>query len=67
MPIHIWPVGAIRKINPDLVERTIRRGREVLVRGGIPNPRTGVFAIKPHLAESGLFVQGKEVEKMAPA
>ena len=35
---HIGLMDAIRKINPDLVERTIRRGHEALVRAGIAEP-----------------------------
>ncbi|MFP5368340.1 MAG: 4-hydroxythreonine-4-phosphate dehydrogenase PdxA, partial [Actinomycetes bacterium] len=63
---HIGLVDAIRKINPDLVERTIRRGHEALVRAGIPNPKIGVCAINPHAGENGLFGQGEEAEKIEP-
>lgn len=63
---HIGLVDAIRKINPDLVERTIRRGYEALVRAGIPNPKIGVCAINPHAGENGLFGQGEEAEKIEP-
>jgi 4-hydroxythreonine-4-phosphate dehydrogenase len=59
-------MDAIRKINPDLVERTIRRGHEALVRAGIPNPKIGVCAINPHAGENGLFGQGEEAEKIEP-
>jgi 4-hydroxythreonine-4-phosphate dehydrogenase len=63
---HIGLMDAIRKINPDLVERTIRRGHEALVRAGIPHPKIGVCAINPHAGENGLFGQGEEAEKIEP-
>ncbi|MDQ0679631.1 4-hydroxythreonine-4-phosphate dehydrogenase [Arthrobacter pascens] len=63
---HIGLMDAIRKINPDLVERTIRRGHEALIRAGIPQPKIGVCAINPHAGENGLFGQGEEAEKIAP-
>ncbi|MDQ0870136.1 4-hydroxythreonine-4-phosphate dehydrogenase [Arthrobacter sp. V1I9] len=63
---HIGLMDAIRKINPDLVERTIRRGHEALVRAGVPNPKIGVCAINPHAGENGLFGQGEEAEKIEP-
>lgn len=63
---HIGLMDAIRKINPDLVERTIRRGHEALVRAGITNPKIGVCAINPHAGENGLFGQGEEAEKIEP-
>ncbi|MCU1434455.1 MAG: 4-hydroxythreonine-4-phosphate dehydrogenase [Pseudarthrobacter sp.] len=63
---HIGLMDAIRKINPALVERTIRRGHEALVRAGIPNPKIGVCAINPHAGEGGLFGQGEEAEKIEP-
>jgi 4-hydroxythreonine-4-phosphate dehydrogenase len=63
---HIGLMDAIRKIEPGLVERTIRRGHEALVRAGIPNPKIGVCAINPHAGENGLFGQGEEAEKIEP-
>lgn len=63
---HIGLVDAVRKINPGLVERTIRRGHEALVRAGIPKPKIGVCAINPHAGEGGLFGQGEEAEKIEP-
>lgn len=63
---HIGLMDAVRKINPELVERTIRRGHEALIRAGIPNPKIGVCAINPHAGEGGLFGQGEEAEKIAP-
>ncbi|HEX6346294.1 4-hydroxythreonine-4-phosphate dehydrogenase PdxA [Umezawaea sp.] len=64
---HIGLVDAIRKIEPGLVERTVRRGHEALVRAGVPEPRIGVCAINPHAGENGLFGQGEEAEKITPA
>jgi len=63
---HIGLMDAIRKIEPGLVERTIRRGHEALVRAGIPNPKIGVCAINPHAGENGLFGQDEEAEKIEP-
>lgn len=63
---HIGLVDAVKKINPGLVERTIRRGHQALVRAGIPDPKIGVCAINPHAGEGGLFGQGEEAEKIEP-
>ena len=57
----------IARIEPGLVERTIRRGNELLVRAGIAKPRIAVCGINPHAGESGLFGRGEEAEKIAPA
>jgi 4-hydroxythreonine-4-phosphate dehydrogenase len=64
---HIGLVAAIRKIEPGLVERTIARGRETLVKAGIADPRIGVCGINPHAGENGLFGEGEEEEKIIPA
>lgn len=64
---HIGLLDAIRKIEPGLVERTIARGYEALVRSGIANPRIGVCGINPHAGENGLFGYGEEEEKIIPA
>jgi 4-hydroxythreonine-4-phosphate dehydrogenase len=64
---HIGLMDAIRKIEPGLVERTIARGHETLVKAGIANPRIGVCGINPHAGENGLFGQGEEAEKIIPA
>jgi len=64
---HIGLIDAIAKINPGLVERTIARGREVLVKAGIRDPKIGVCAINPHAGENGLFGHGEEETKIAPA
>jgi len=64
---HIGLIDAVAKIEPGLVERTIRRGHEALVRAGIPAPRIAVCGINPHAGENGLFGYGEEEEKIAPA
>ena len=64
---HIGLIDAIRKIEPGLVARTIRRGHDTLVRAGIENPAIGVCGINPHAGEHGLFGYGEDEEKVAPA
>ena len=64
---HIGLMDAIRRIEPGLVERTITRGHDTLVKAGIENPRIGVCGINPHAGENGLFGQGEEEEKIIPA
>ncbi|WP_322052946.1 4-hydroxythreonine-4-phosphate dehydrogenase PdxA [Paraburkholderia bannensis] len=64
---HIGLLDAIRKIEPGLVQRTIERAHETLVRAGIANPRIGVCGINPHAGENGLFGYGEEEEKIVPA
>ncbi len=64
---HIGLLDAIEKIDAALVERTIARGRELLVRAGWPDPRIGVCGINPHAGEGGLFGRGEEGSKIAPA
>lgn len=63
---HIGLIDAIAKIEPGLVERTILRGHEALIRAGVDNPRIGVCAINPHAGENGLFGYGEEAEKIEP-
>jgi 4-hydroxythreonine-4-phosphate dehydrogenase len=64
---HIGLLDAIEKIDAALVERTIARGRELLVRAGIAEPRIGVCGINPHAGEGGLFGRGEEETKIVPA
>lgn len=64
---HIGLLDAIEKIEPGLVERTIRRGHEALARAGITRPRIAVCGINPHAGEHGLFGRGEEEKKLAPA
>ena len=60
---HIGLIDAIERIEPGLVERTIRRGHAALG----PNPSIGVCAINPHAGENGLFGHGEEEKKIEPA
>jgi 4-hydroxythreonine-4-phosphate dehydrogenase len=62
---HLGLIDAIERINPGLVERTIARGHDTLLRAGIAEPRIGVCAINPHAGENGLFGRGEE--KITPA
>jgi 4-hydroxythreonine-4-phosphate dehydrogenase len=64
---HVGLVEAIGRIDPPLVERTIRRGHDALVRSGMAAPRIAVCAINPHAGENGLFGSGEEESKIAPA
>ncbi len=59
---HLGLIDAIERIEPGLVERTIRRGHDAL-----GSPRIGVCAINPHAGEGGLFGNGEEETKIAPA
>ena len=64
---HLGLADAIERIDPPLVERTIRRGHAALVRSGIGAPRIAVCALNPHAGESGLFGRGEEAAKIVPA
>jgi 4-hydroxythreonine-4-phosphate dehydrogenase len=64
---HIGLLDAIETIEPGLVGRVIARGRQVLVRAGIADPKIGVCAINPHAGENGLFGRGEEAAKITPA
>ena len=64
---HIGLIDAIAKIEPGLVERTIARGHDALMKTGIANPRIAVCGINPHAGENGLFGYGEEETKIAPA
>lgn len=64
---HIGLIDAVARIEPGLVERTIRRGHEALVAAGNPHPRIGVCGINPHAGENGLFGYGEEDAKIVPA
>ena len=64
---HIGLIDAVAKIEPGLVERTVRRGNDALIRAGIATPHIGVCAINPHAGENGLFGYGEEEEKIVPA
>jgi 4-hydroxythreonine-4-phosphate dehydrogenase len=64
---HIGLVDAVARIEPGLVERTIRRGNDTLRKSGIARPRIAVCGINPHAGENGLFGRGEEEQKVAPA
>jgi 4-hydroxythreonine-4-phosphate dehydrogenase len=64
---HMGLLDSIERIDAGLVERTIGRGRELLRRAGIEEPRIGVCGINPHAGEGGLFGRGEEEVKIAPA
>lgn len=64
---HIGLIDAIKRIEPDLVERTIARAHAVLVKAGNPAPKIGVCGINPHAGENGLFGHGEEEQKIVPA
>ncbi|MDI2032757.1 4-hydroxythreonine-4-phosphate dehydrogenase PdxA [Saccharopolyspora sp. TS4A08] len=64
---HIGLVDAIERIDPGLVERTVRRGHRTMVDAGIAAPRIAVCGINPHAGENGLFGRGEEESKIDPA
>ena len=64
---HIGLLDAVAKIEPGLVERTIRRGYTAMLDAGITKPRIGVCGINPHAGENGIFGRGEEEEKIVPA
>ncbi|MCX4697142.1 4-hydroxythreonine-4-phosphate dehydrogenase PdxA [Streptomyces sp. NBC_01352] len=64
---HIGLIDAVRRIEPGLVERTVRRGHDAMVRAGVAKPVIGVCGINPHAGENGLFGYGEEEEKIVPA
>lgn len=64
---HMGLLDAIARIEPGLVERTIVRGHEVLMKAGLPRRKIGVCGINPHAGENGLFGRGEEESKIGPA
>lgn len=64
---HLGLLDAIERIDAPLVARTTARGRELLQRAGITQPRIGVCGINPHAGEGGLFGRGEEEIKIVPA
>jgi 4-hydroxythreonine-4-phosphate dehydrogenase len=64
---HMGLVEAVAAIEPGLVERTIARGRDVLLKAGIARAKIAVCGINPHAGENGLFGAGEEAAKIAPA
>jgi 4-hydroxythreonine-4-phosphate dehydrogenase len=63
---HLGIIDMVHRIEPGLVERTIRRGHDTLVAAGIEHPRIAVCGINPHAGENGLFGYGEEEQKVAP-
>ena len=63
---HIGLLDAVERIDAGLVERTILRGHEALLRAGVPRPRIAVCGINPHAGEHGLFGHGEEELKVNP-
>jgi 4-phospho-D-threonate 3-dehydrogenase / 4-phospho-D-erythronate 3-dehydrogenase len=63
---HVGLLDAVARIDAALVERTIARGHDVLVRWGVKAPRIAVCGINPHAGEGGLFGRGEEETKIAP-
>ncbi len=64
---HMGLLDAIERIDAALIERTIARGRDLVMRAGWKEPRIGVCGINPHAGEGGLFGRGEEESKIAPA
>jgi 4-phospho-D-threonate 3-dehydrogenase / 4-phospho-D-erythronate 3-dehydrogenase len=64
---HIGLIDAVHRIEPGLVERTVRRGHAAVVASGVQDPVIGVLGINPHAGENGLFGYGEEEEKIMPA
>ena len=64
---HMGLIDSIERIDAGLIERTIARGRELMIRAGTKDPRIGVCGINPHAGEGGLFGRGEEEIKIAPA
>ncbi len=64
---HIGLIDAVNRIEPGLVERTVRRGHDAMVRAGVEAPVIGVCGINPHAGENGLFGNGEEETKIVPA
>jgi len=64
---HMGLIDAINNIEPNLVFRTIERGRNILYRSLGKEVRIGVCAINPHAGEEGIFGYGEEEKKINPA
>jgi 4-hydroxythreonine-4-phosphate dehydrogenase len=64
---HMGLLDAVERIDAGLVERTIARGRELVARAGVADPRIAVCGINPHAGEAGLFGRGEETSKIEPA
>src|SRR5665213_51495 len=49
---HMGLLEAVRAIEPGLVERTIARGRDVLLKAGVARAKIAVCGINPHAGEN---------------
>lgn len=63
---HIGLIDAVERIEPGLVERTIRRGHDALRKAGMAHPRIAVCGINPHAGEHRLFGRGEDETKVLP-
>ena len=64
---HMGLLDSIERIDAGLIERTIARGRDLMLRIESKEPRIGVCGINPHAGEGGLFGRGEEEVKIVPA
>ena len=64
---HMGLLDSIERIDAGLVERTIARGRDLMLRIESKEPRIGVCGVNPHAGEGGLFGRGEEEVKIVPA
>lgn len=63
---HVGLLDAVARIEPGLVERTVKRAHAALVDAGVNSPRIVVCGINPHAGENGLFGYGEEETKVEP-
>jgi len=64
---HVGLLDAVERIDTALIERTLARGRDLMLRILGKEPRVGVCGINPHAGEGGLFGRGEEALKIVPA
>ncbi|RKD69499.1 4-hydroxythreonine-4-phosphate dehydrogenase [Sinobaca qinghaiensis] len=64
---HLGLRDAIDAITPERTFKVLSLAHETLTKAGIAHPRIAVCGINPHAGENGLFGQGEEEEKLAPA
>ncbi len=65
--IHVGILEALRMITPDRVYKIIKLADTTMRRMGCASPRIAVCGINPHAGEGGMFGDGEEEEKIAPA
>jgi 4-hydroxythreonine-4-phosphate dehydrogenase len=61
---HIGLIDAIARIEPGLVERTIRRGHAAMVRAGTSAPRIGVCGINPHAGRTASSAMARRKRRL---